>query len=59
MTDVTGNAPQPIIAAMRSDYERARFRPRFVGGEPVDTQGLIYTHKYAASTLPNRQRFGP
>ena len=57
VADVSGDAPAPIITDMRSNYEDARFRPRIVGGQPVDTRGISYTHKYAGTTL-ERQRFG-
>jgi hypothetical protein len=56
VSDVAGDAPESIIADMRSNYARARFRPRFVAGEPVDTHGITYTHKYAGSAL--NKRFG-
>jgi hypothetical protein len=55
--DVTGDAPAPIITDMRNNYQDARFRPRIVGGEPVDTRGITYTHKYAGSSL-DKQRNG-
>jgi hypothetical protein len=48
--DVSGDAPTPIITDMRSNYQHARFRPRIVGGEPVDTRGITYTHKYAGTS---------
>jgi len=56
VSNVVGDAPENIISDMRSNYARARFRPRFVGGEPVDTHGITYTHKYAGSAL--NKRFG-
>jgi tetratricopeptide (TPR) repeat protein len=56
VSNVAGNAPDEIISDMRSNYAHARFRPRFVGGEPIDTHGITYTHKYAGSA--GKQRLG-
>jgi hypothetical protein len=56
VSNVAGDAPENIISDMRSNYAHARFRPRIVGGEPVDTHGITYTHKYAGSG--SNKRFG-
>jgi hypothetical protein len=56
VSKVDGNAPEDIISDMRSNYSRARFRPRLVGGEPIDTHGITYTHKYAGTL--SKQRLG-
>jgi hypothetical protein len=56
VSNVAGNAPDEIISDMRSNYSHARFRPRLVGGEPVDTHGITFTHKYAGSA--GKQRLG-
>jgi len=55
VSEVDGNAPQEVNEHMRDNYAHARFRPRLVGGEPVDTHGITYTHKYAGTS--GRQNF--
>jgi hypothetical protein len=49
VSGVDGNQPESLASAIRASYESARFRPRFVGGEPVTTTGLTSSHKYIAS----------
>jgi hypothetical protein len=49
VSGVDGNQPESLASAIRTSYENARFRPRFVGGEPVATTGLSSSHKYVAS----------
>ena len=56
VSDVDGNAPPEVNERMRENYAHARFRPRLIGGEAVDTRGITYTHKYAGSSI-GRQNF--
>ena len=49
VSGVDGNQPESLASAIRTSYENGRFRPRFVGGEPVATTGLNSSHKYIAT----------
>jgi hypothetical protein len=49
VSEVTGSAPAWLAEDVRDSYGKARFRPRFAGGEPVATRGVSSTHTYVAT----------
>lgn len=55
VNEVTGNAPEWLAADIRKRYEEGRFRPRFVNGEPQETRGLKFSHKYVATVEPDER----
>jgi hypothetical protein len=52
VTEITGDAKESLVNDVRRAYADARFRPRLVGGEPVATTGVTFTHKYPSTYRP-------
>jgi hypothetical protein len=55
VTDVSGTAPEWLATDIRKHYAEGRFRPRFVDGEPQETRGIKFSHKYVATLEPEER----
>jgi hypothetical protein len=49
VAEVSGSVPESLAAGIRRSYAEARFRPRFIGGEPAPTTGIESSHRYLAA----------